>query len=373
MEQFEYSRDLLFNPLLVIKHKNDPNENSDSILGFDFDWTLIRPKSKRVFPVDADDIMLCFGGILEKLNKEFKSGKRIVVFSNQSHKNFQMFKKRVFWFIKEMNYLPMTIIASLNKDLYRKPEIGMWEHIFGTQKLNIENCCYIGDAGGRFRQTKGGPKKIDFSCSDRKFAFNIGIKYKTPEVYFMEISENIEKWSWGPFNPFDYKEKKDKEGLAITFSHPEMIIMIGPPASGKSSFVKKFLKEYTRINNDTFKNKKKCLDKTLIALKGNENIVIDNTNPSVEVRADYIKLAKQFNYRIKCYILGNMELAKHLNVVRYRLSKDKSRLIPNIAYNIFYSKYQTPTEKEGFSEITQIPFNIEFESFEHKQAFYRYS
>ena len=66
--------------------------------------------------------------------------------------------------------------------------------------------------------------------------------------------------------------------------------MVGPPGSGKTEFVKKYIlsheheHEYVHINQDILKTKKKCLQITEDALTKNKSVVIDNTNPDVETR-----------------------------------------------------------------------------------------
>ena len=47
--------------------------------------------------------------------------------------------------------------------------------------------------------THSGRKK-DHSCSDRKFAANIGIKFYTPEEYF-EKMKSFNRFDWGSVNP----------------------------------------------------------------------------------------------------------------------------------------------------------------------------
>lgn len=75
----------------------------------------------------------------------------------------------------------------------------------------------------------------------------------------------------------------------------DLVIMVGPPASGKSSFAKDTLVShgYMWINRDTLNTPAKCLRATEEAMKAGKNVVIDNTNPSRSARADYIDLAKE--------------------------------------------------------------------------------
>lgn len=67
--------------------------------------------------------------------------------------------------------LPISIYAATEKDLYRKPRIGMWKELLGDYDLSpgnidLENSFFVGDAGGRIASV--GLAK-DFSSSDRYF------------------------------------------------------------------------------------------------------------------------------------------------------------------------------------------------------------
>jgi bifunctional polynucleotide phosphatase/kinase len=69
---------------------------------------------------------------------------------------------------------------STAKDIHRKPNTSMWDYftIHLNKKIAVDHLSsfYVGDAAGR--EDGWAPnKKKDFSCSDRKFAANIGIKY----------------------------------------------------------------------------------------------------------------------------------------------------------------------------------------------------
>ena len=99
-----------------------------------------------------------------------------------------------------------------------------------------------------------------------------------------------------------------------------MIILIGPPASGKSTFTKNFLIPfgYVHINRDTLLTQQKCIEATREALiNQGRSVVIDNTNPDRESRAVFIDCARAYNIPIRCFVLKtDMNLAKHLNEFR---------------------------------------------------------
>ena len=82
----------------------------------------------------------------------------------------------------------------------------------------------------------------------------------------------------------------------------EMIIFIGIPASGKSSFYKaNFFTTHMRISLDLFNTRNKEHRLMDTALHVQQRMVIDNTNVSRHDRSLYIVKAKARRYRIIGY------------------------------------------------------------------------
>lgn len=128
---------------------------------------------------------------------------------------------------------------------------------------------YIGDAAGRAKNWKfgefigwllsnpllGAPK--DFSCSDRTFAHNVGVKFQTPEEFF--LGESPAKFEWDSVDPAallkNFQGKPHFTGSQpLTSSSQEMIILVGYPASGKSTFTERYLKPHGYFHvNQVFK------------------------------------------------------------------------------------------------------------------------
>lgn len=77
-----------------------------------------------------------------------------------------------------------------------------------------------------------------------------------------------------------------------------MAIMIGIQGGGKSTFCKKVLPDYKRVNLDTLHTRNKENIFLEQCLSNNENLVIDNTNTQIKEREKYISKAKAFNYKI---------------------------------------------------------------------------
>ncbi len=358
--------------LILIKSKQEFSDNI-KIAGFDFDFTLVKTKSRKKFPIDSDDWTPWDKSVLNKLKSLVKDNYRLVIFSNQNGVGSGKIKKEMVYnrfqnFINSTG-LDWTCIAAINKDLFRKPNKSMWKYLFKGYQINMEESFYVGDAAGRLKDYKKGAKK-DFSCSDRKFAMNLKLDFFTPEEFFLN-EERTDKYQLNSFDPLTFKSTNQK--LVIDKEDLEMIILVGCPGSGKSTFAKKYFKEYIYINQDKLKTKKNCLRLCQQSLENKESVVIDNTNPDKEIRKEYIDIAKKFKYPIKCFYMNvDKDLGKHMNYYRFKKSDGKRKLIPDIGYNIFFKKYQIPELEEGFNKINMVNPNFKFKK-EQKEMFMEYN
>src|SRR5690349_19519642 len=86
----------------------------------------------------------------------------------------------------------------------------------------------------------------------------------------------------------------------------ELILLIGLQAAGKTTFYRQRLADgYVHISMDLLRNNPHPAGRQaqLIehALQANQSVVVDNTNPTAEVRAPLIALGKQQSYAIIGY------------------------------------------------------------------------
>lgn len=78
------------------------------------------------------------------------------------------------------------------------------------------------------------------------------------------------------------------------FQSQEVVIMVGYPASGKSTFRKQYFEPhgYVAVNRDTLGTVSKCKKFMYQALEEGKSVVVDNTNPSPAAREEFILVAK---------------------------------------------------------------------------------
>ena len=132
----------------------------------------------------------------------------------------------------------------------------MWDELLDDIDLNIGDgpdlnaSFFVGDAGGR---PALGNVKADHSCSDRDFATNVGIEFKTPEEYF--LNEESRAYS-RDFDPAAYLGHSVGATAFLKTNPTDIVILCGSPAAGKSTFYWTVLKPlgYERVNQDILKS-----------------------------------------------------------------------------------------------------------------------
>ena len=298
--------DIIFNNDNISFSKKDsvfyhvPNIKPFSyIASFDLDWTLSY-NERHLYPKNEDDIFIIPDrrNILVKL---IKKGYTLCIFTNQyavSNKEKEKKVQRVSNFLKKIK-LPIYTFISTEKDIYRKPNIGMFNLLLDI--IHVDSIFYTGDALGR-------PQ--DFSDSDSVFSKNIRAELIIPEELF-------------PTSP-----------PIQFFSKNELVLFVGMPGSGKTDYYNNYLTDHIHINQDLLKTKKKVINTFLMSINSGISIVIDGTNPSQEDRELFYNYAIDNNYKIRVlYFIKNGT----------GWNKLRSKPVPTISYHIFFKKLVPPT------------------------------
>ena len=129
----------------------------------------------------------------------------------------------------------------------------------------------------------------------------------------------------------------------------ELIIFIGIPASGKSTFyIKHYLGSHIHINLDTLKSRSREWALFTTAVAYDSDIVVDNTNINKEKRARYINYVKTRGYTIKC--VNFKASAKDCNLRNIGRKAE----VPKGVIERFLNDYEEPSHAEGFNHIETI-------------------
>lgn len=158
---------------------------------------------------------------------------------------------------------------------------------------------------------------------------------------------------------------------------PELIVMVGIPGSGKSTWIANFLgfsgtirKEYTVISSDNIiedfaksegKTYSDVFDKYIKqasnlvqlnaknAFESRDNVIWDQTNLSVKSRRKILKLVPDEYYKIAvAFEPADMdEIWRRLE----NRSKETGKTIPPHVVNQMVRNYSPPTKNEGFDKV----------------------
>lgn len=356
----------------ILYYISKDSKQTNKLACFDLDHTLFKPK-RTVFPKDENDWIYFCEYVIDALTEEYNNDFRIIIFSNQSGKSQPEMKMQRIKNFLEATPIPIDIFMALEDDKYRKPNTGMFD--FMCQQCNIidvdyEFSFYIGDAAGRLENWKPKTKK-DFSCADRKFAYNLDLKFRTPEEYFFNCYPT-DKYFLNCFPFSNYKtlnyQLLSPDDCLVNSNNSEVILYLGYPGCGKSTFAQKHHHDYKIINQDTIKSKSKCMKLFKSYLEKREKVVIDNTNYNPEVRKTFISLAQQYKVPIRCFHFNiNKELAMHLN--NFRMLTTGIKKVPKVVYNVYDKKIKSPCLEEGFQEIINVNFVPEFLNTEEEKIF----
>ena len=295
---------------IILENKKIRKERK-ALAIFDVDWTLIKPKNGNTFPKDKNDWQWLRESVPRILKKYNRNNYRIVFLTDQTKEwKIDMIKD----IIKEFN-IPIKCLIAIKKELH-KPNPQFFLETFNNN-FNINDSFYVGDAAGNIN---------DWSDKDKVFANNIQIKFYTPEEIF----------------PLP---KKITKPIEINKNEKEIIIMVGYPASGKTTIYNNMFKNknYIHIDGDTLKTPAKMLKEADKYIETN-SIVFDATNGTKEKRSQFINYAKKHNLPVRC-VWNTTSIDKAIEQNKER-AKNGGPNIPKIAFYVYRKKFEEPSNEE---------------------------
>ena len=137
----------------------------------------------------------------------------------------------------------------------------------------------------------------------------------------------------------------------IEIRYSEIIIFIGIPASGKSTFYEQnFAATHTYISLDilhTRNRENKMLEE---AFASGKSCVIDNTNVIAAERKKYIEAGKRYGYKVIGYYFRS-------SIDECRIRNDRrqgKKQIPEVAMRNKAAHLERPSMQEGFDELYYV-------------------
>ena len=339
------------------------------IVAFDLDFTLVRPKGKNKFPSGGDDWKWMYDCVPAKLAELTTKGYLVVIISNQKgvktgKTTIEELEHKLTAMLYDVQMktsvrcLPAIYIAT-DGNHWRKPFPTIWEQLLIDYDLEChelsKRCKFVGDAGGR---------RKDFSASDKHFAHNAGIKFKTPEKFFLGVGTSGFPWhikdkyaehGWdGELEQLVADADKilgleyrviEKLAYINADDKPIAVILQGAPACGKSTWANRLvsmIEGLEWLEQDKWKTKSRTISELRRAVASRQSVIIDATNRSRSHRKKLLDLIVTNGYH--CVLL-EFEIPKwlcmHMNQLRvYRTSGMKK--IPDVAIHTYFKNVDPP-------------------------------
>ena len=125
-------------------------------------------------------------------------------------------------------------------------------------------------------------------------------------------------------------------------------MFIGIPATGKSTFYQeRFAATHVRINGDMLQTDARMRSLFAWCLERKQPCVLDNTNTTREVRANWIRLARQEDVPVTGYFFQSKLDA---SLTRNRNREGAAR-IPDAGVRDHHARLELPHPDEGFSAL----------------------
>lgn len=136
---------------------------------------------------------------------------------------------------------------------------------------------------------------------------------------------------------------------------PECVILIGLPASGKSTFYReRFAGTHDHVSKDLMRNARRPEERQqrLIAasLASGRPVVVDNTNPRRADRAPIIDTARRYGAEVVAYVFDT----EAGDALRRNRARPGSERVPDVAIFTVRKRLEQPDYSDGFDRIYHV-------------------
>ena len=131
----------------------------------------------------------------------------------------------------------------------------------------------------------------------------------------------------------------------------ETVILIGLPASGKSTFCKqRFFETHIRINLDMLRTRHREALLVAACLAAKQPYVVDNTNVTLQERAIYIQQAKAAEFRV----IGFYFQSKIADTLARNKLRQGRQHVPDQAILAKSKQLEMPSLEESFDQLNYV-------------------
>ncbi|KAG8787954.1 hypothetical protein FRC15_007015 [Serendipita sp. 397] len=370
---------------------------------FDLDGTLIKTKSGYRNPKDCNDWKWFSSVVPTKLKELVAEGYSIFITSNQLCPKvrepsdfYEEWKKKLEQVackvrtprfesghttptstnqsepISQLDGVSLYVLAATQRDLYRKPLPGMWYAVQDLLKeqdieVDLKNSFFVGDSAGREKGEfkNGETRDRDDLDTDAKFGQNIGLRFHTPEEFF--LGESVAARNLNGFHPSQLRQDGT---LFLPSSSPlvppsrgkrlYMILLVGYPGVGKTTLYQKHFAPagYVLVDKSGMADAFREIDK---ALSAGRSVVIEKGTQTKSERQDFLDYARKMKMEPRCITLGDYDLAQHNNIYRAlcrsqglkAIEGENQFLIPSF-FRDFKAKFEDAQKDEGFKDMKKV-------------------
>ena len=145
----------------------------------------------------------------------------------------------------------------------------------------------------------------------------------------------------------------------------ECVILIGLPASGKTTFYReRFAATHDLVSKDAMRHNKQPQrrQEQLIesALAKGRSVVVDNTNPRIADRAAIIAAARRHGAEVAGYFFPT----EARDALRRNRAREGRARVPDVAIFAARKRLEAPTYDEGFDRLFIVTVREDSRSFE---------
>lgn len=134
----------------------------------------------------------------------------------------------------------------------------------------------------------------------------------------------------------------------------EVVLLVGLPGSGKTSFVRARLAGHAHVSKDLMRSTRDRNPRQLAlvaqALAAGRSVVVDNTNLRSTDRAPLIAASRAAGAKVVGYFFD--ATAKEC-LARNRAREGKAR-VPDVAIHVARARLEPPTREEGFDALFTV-------------------